>query len=330
MNFKEFIGIDVSKSHIDVFLRRPGIHAKFNNSEAGFEKMLIWIERHIDCVIEEVLFAFEHTGLYSLPLSLFLHERQYKFTLIPGLELKQSMGISRGKNDKQDAKRIAEYAYEKREKIRLYQMPSDTILKLKRLLSYRERLVKERAAFKGRLKEYSAFLDQEENSVLFDSHGKMIAHLSEEIKKVEKELRRLIKSDEKLAQQFKLINSIKGVGPQTALVMIVLTHGFTSFEQWRKFASYAGTAPFPNESGTYKGKTKTSHLANKRIKTLLSCCATSAIQFNPEMRMYYQTRVAEGRNEMSTLNIIRNKLLARIFAVVQRQTPYVDTYKFAA
>ena len=56
----------------------------------------------------------------------------------------------------------------------------------------------------------------------------------------------------------------------------------------------------------------------------------SAIQFNPEMRMYYQKRVAEGKNEMSTLNIVRNKLLARIFAVVQRQSPYVDTYRFAA
>jgi hypothetical protein len=87
----------------------------------------------------------------------------------------------------------------------------------------------------------------------------MLAHFNEEIKKVEKELYRLIKSDEKLAQQFHLIKSIKGVGPQTTLVMIVLTNGFTSFEKWRKFVpagnrSYAGTAPFSNESGTYKGK----------------------------------------------------------------------------
>lgn len=330
MNFQVFIGIDVSKSHIDVFLRKSGIHAKFNNNEAGFNKMMAYIEQHIDCSAKEVLFAFEHTGLYSLPLSLFLHEHQYYFTLIPGLELKRSMGISRGKSDKDDAKRIAEYAYEKREKIRTYQMPSATLLKLKRLLSYRERLVKERAAFKGRLKEYSIFLSQEENAILFDSHSKMVAHFDEEIKKVEKELHRLIKSDEKLAQQFKLIKSIKGVGPQTALVMIVLTNGFTLFEQWRKFASYAGTAPFANESGIFKGKTKISSLGNKRVKALLSCCATSAIQFNPEMKMYYQRRIAEGRNEMSTLNIIRNKLLARIFAVVQRETPYVDTYKFAA
>jgi transposase len=330
MKFQVFIGIDVSKSHIDVFIRKPRIHAKFSNNETGFQKMITWIEQHIDYAFEKVMFAFEHTGLYSLPLSLFLNEHQYSFTLIPGLELKKSMGISRGKNDRDDAKRIAEYAYEKKEKVKLYQMPSDTLLKMKRLLSYRERLVKERAAFKGRLKEYGTFLNQEENSVLFESHVKMIAHLSEEIKQVEKELYKLIKADEKLAQQFYLINSIKGVGPQTALVMIVLTNGFTSFERWRKFASYAGTAPFVNESGTFKGSTKISHLANKRIKTLLSCCAISAVQFNPEIKMYYQRRLAEGKNQMSTLNIVRNKLLARIFAVVQRGTPYVDTYKFAA
>ena len=97
MKFQEFIGVDVSKSHIDVFIRRPGVHAKFNNDQAGFQKMVTWVEQHIDCAAEEVLFAFEHTGLYSLLLSLFLHERQYKFFLLPGLELKKSMGISRGK-----------------------------------------------------------------------------------------------------------------------------------------------------------------------------------------------------------------------------------------
>lgn len=127
-----------------------------------------------------------------------------------------------------------------------------------------------------------------------------------------------------------MINSIKGIGPQTALMMIVLTNGFTKFDTWRKFASYSGTAPFPNESGLFKGKTKTSPLANKRIKALLSCCASSAKQYNPEMKMYYQRRVVEGKNEMSTLNIIRNKLIARAFAVVKRDTPYVDTLGFAS
>jgi len=99
----------------------------------------------------------------------------------------------------------------------------------------------------------------------------------------------------------------------------------------RKFASYAGTAPFPYKSGTsLKGRNKVSNLANKKMKVLLNMCARSAIICNPEMKMYFQNRKEKGENGMSTINIIRNKLLARIFAVVQRGTPYVDTCKFAA
>ncbi|TBN06306.1 IS110 family transposase, partial [Hyunsoonleella flava] len=51
---------------------------------------------------------------------------------------------------------------------------------------------------------------------------------------------------------------------------------------------------------------------------------------NSEMKIYYQKRVEKGKSKMSTLNIIRNKLIARIFAVTQRQTPYVDTLRFVA
>ena len=59
-------------------------------------------------------------------------------------------------------------------------------------------------------------------------------------------------------------------------------------------------------------------------------CAISAIQHNQEMKAYYLKRVQNGKSKMSTINIIRNKLIARIFAVIKRQTPYVDIMKFAA
>lgn len=71
-------------------------------------------------------------------------------------------------------------------------------------------------------------------------------------------------------------------------------------------------------------------MANKKFKALLSNCASNAVVYNAEMRIYFQRRLANGKDKMSTLNIIRNKLLARIFAVVERGTPYVDTHAFAA
>ena len=330
MDFQFFIGIDVSKSDFHVFIRQLQRSAKFENNPKGFNKLLTWVTELVGNHKQEMVFALEHTGLYSLNLSSFLHEHGYQFALLPGLEVKRSQGIRRGKSDKTDAKAIAEYLFEKKEKIKLYQMPSKPLLQLKRLASFRERLVKERAAFKGRLKEYKAFLTAQEHQVIFQAHQRIIACLNKYITIVEQEIQQLIKQNQELFTQFKLITSIKGVGTQTAVMAIILTGGFTQFESWRKFASYAGIAPFPNQSGTFKGKNKISHLANKRIKTLLSLCAVSAIQHNPEMKMYYQKRLEEGKNKMSTLNIIRNKLLARIFAVIERKTPYVDTLKYAA
>ena len=135
----------------------------------------------------------------------------------------------------------------------------------------------------------------------------------------------------RLKETYKLVTSVKGIGMQTAIMIIVFTDNFSKFENWRKFASYCGVAPFPYQSGTsIKGRTKVSHLANKKLKAIINMCAISAIQHNPEMKLYYHKRIEQGKSKMSTVNIIRNKLIARVFAVVKRQTPYVDTFKFAA
>jgi len=74
--------------------------------------------------------------------------------------------------------------------------------------------------------------------------------------------------------------------------MIITTNNFNKFDTWRQFASYSGIAPFPYLSGTsVKGRTKVSHLANKKVKTLMHMCAISAIQHNQEMKAYYLKRV---------------------------------------
>ena len=331
MKFKEIIGIDISKLKFDVRIHSNQIAAVFENNHTGFTKTINWVVKHTASEKEEFLFALEHTGIYSLPISVFLSENNYHFVLLPGLEIKRSLGIQRGKDDTIDAKRIAEYAYQKQDKIKPSTIPCKQILKIRRLLSLRERLVKQRAGFLKDKKENNHFLNRSENPLLFNIIDKMLMTFDKQIKNIEKELDNIIKMDELINKQFQLITSIKGVGKQTALHVIVFTNCFSNFDNWRKFASYSGTAPFPYQSGTsIKGKNKVSHLANKKIKTLLNMCARSAIICNPEMKLYFQNRKDKGGNGMSALNIIRNKLISRIFAVVKRGTPYVDTFKFAA
>jgi len=331
MKIKQTIGIDISKLTFDVRIHSNQMYDAFDNSNEGFKKMLKWVNKNNPFGQDETMFIFEHTGLYSHQLAVFLTEQHIPFVLVPGLEVKRSLGISRGKNDRIDARKIAKYAYEKREELQAYIMPSKQLSALKRLLSLRVRLVKQRAGYKASLKEQKRVLVKKENRVLFESQEKTIKYLTKQIDAIEKEMDGIINNNDSLKAIYKLIISIQSVGPQTALFMIVYTNAFTKFAKWRKFASYIGTAPFPNSSGTsIRGRTKVSNLSYKKIKSLLDLCAKSAIQHNPEMKIFYQKRVEEGKNEMSTINIIRNKLLARIFAVVNRGTPYVDTLRYAA
>jgi transposase len=210
-------------------------------------------------------------------------------------------------------------------------MPGEALASLKRLMSMRRKLVAQRAGHIATLGEQKKVLNKEGDPVLFQVQQEIIKVLDVQITNIEKELSRIIEQDPELQHLYRLLTSIKGIGAVTATFLIIYTSGFTAFKTWRKFASYCGIAPFPNRSGTsVRGKTKVSHLANKEGKTLLNLCAGSAIQYNPEMKAYYQRRVEKGKNKMSTLNIIRNKLLARAFAVVSRGTPYVNTMRYAS
>jgi len=326
MDIKEVIGIDVSKNFNEARMHTNQNLIEFENNIKGFKALEKWVLKNVKYHKSQIMFAFEHTGLYSHPLSVYFTEKGYSYIIIPGLELKRSMGIARGKDDKIDAKRIATYAYEKRSELKPYELPQEEIVQIKRLLSLREKLVKQRAGYKGTIGEFKIFLKRKDNRMLFDVHEKMIKELSKQIEKIEKNLDDIIKNDQQIKRIYKLITSIKGVGPQTALFLIVYTDKFTRFDNWRKFASYCGIAPFPNRSGiSIRGKTKVSNLANKKIKSLLDLCAKTSIQHNPEMKLYYQKRVKQGKPKMSTINVIRNKILSRIFAVVQRGTPYVNT-----
>jgi transposase len=331
MKIKEIVGIDVSKNTLDACIHTKQLSGVFDNSSKGFARLYSWYSTHTNFSIAQTLFVFEHTGLYSEALADFLTRKEIPYRMVSGLEIKRSMGLARGKSDQKDAVAIARYGFRRRDELQPQTMPDTNIRSIKRLLSLRERLVRQRAGYKASLKEQKRILDARQDKLLLDTQRAVIAYFDKLIADIEKELMQLIKADAKLDNIFELITGIKGVGTQTALFLIAYTDGFEKFDNSRKFASYCGIAPFPNQSGiSIRGRTKVSHLANKKIKSLLDMCAKSAILANTEMKLYYEKRVQQGKNKRSTINIIRNKLLSRIFAVVKRGTPYVQIKAYAA
>lgn len=330
MEFTSFVGIDISKKDYDVaLLDNRGVFIgsqKFTNNRSGFNVMMRWLKRV--SFAEKALFCLEHSGIYCLGICIFFEDLGLNYSLQPGLQIKRSMGIRRGKNDKADALMIGKYAYLNRNEIECYQLPSRTILQLKQLVAYRERLVKTKVALKNASKELKAYTDRELHEYVCTDSSEHITRINKSIAEIDKTLKQLIISDPTLNDLFNLIVSVKGVGLQIAVNMIIITHGFTKFKNWRKFSCYCGLAPFEYSSGTsIRGKTKTSSLGNKKMKAIIGNGMASALQHDPEIANYYRRKISEGKHKMVVMNAIKNKIISRVFAVVKRKTPFIPLYQ---
>ena len=135
----------------------------------------------------------------------------------------------------------------------------------------------------------------------------------------------LIQSNITIKTIVERVSSIKGIGKQTAINLYVYTKGFTEFDNGKQLACYCGVVPFTKSSGTsVRYKSGVSPFANRKLKKLLHLCAMAAIRWNVDMKLYYERKVGEGKNKMSVINAVRNKLVLRIFAVVRDERIYVE------
>jgi transposase len=327
----EIIGIDVSKLTLDVFILSLKHHFVVSNNPLGFSKLLQVIWEKLPNKKEGLFFCFEDTGKYSLSLCIFLNSEKLSYAMVPALDIKRSIGMVRGKSDKKDASVIALYAWRKRDEIKPTVFPAGSIVRIKQLLSLRNKLVKHKKAYQTGMADVHDYFKDGDSQFYLDVNKRVIKSLCSEIASIEKEIETIIKSDPEVQNNYKILKTVPGIGKIIAFYMIAYTHNFTKFENARKFCCYCGIAPFENSSGTsLKGRTKVNHLANKMIKALLNMGALSVIQNYPEFKSYYNQRVEKGHNKMSTVNIIRNKIVFRAFSVIKRGSPYINLHKFAA
>jgi len=332
--FDFYVGIDVSKLTLDVTILYECEHTtkteyyRIENTKKSIE---LFVKKKLgNYTLDKMLFCFEDTGIYSLPLSYYLNDSKLSYWRVPAMEIKRGKGITRGKSDKVDSKDIAFYAYTHVHKFRPSIMPVKSIQQLRILFTEREKLLKSIGSFE-KTSENKDFVSKEVFGVVASVNRTLMNQFERALKHIEEKMLEIIETEEKLNQQYKLITSIPGIGMKTAIYLIIATKGFDAFDDWRKLACYAGVAPFPYQSGTsIKGRNKVHPLADKKLKSLLNMCAICAIRYDKELRAYYERKIKEGKSKMLVINNVRCKLLSRVFAVINRKTPFINTFKFAS
>ena len=126
MNYSHFVGLDVGKKTFDASLmsadEKELSHKSFDNTPTGIQSLLDWIAGY-HLSLSKLLFCAENMGSYVTELSVSSVSMGFSLALVCPLTIKKSIGLQRGKNDRIDAKRIANYAVLHYRKLELYKLP---------------------------------------------------------------------------------------------------------------------------------------------------------------------------------------------------------------
>lgn len=327
-----FLGIDISKKKFDAALTLDGRNFHEQQVE-NLPKAITSFFKDLKTQLSsfsKLVVCLEHTGIYCQPLVNYLVKNGIKVCIEPALQIKQSQGMTRGKSDQVDAKRIASYAFKNRENLSFWQPQRHAIQKLKALLVSRERLVKAKVQFEVPIQESQEFVEPSIAKDMIRYSQNTVRGIKRDIEKIERAIDELVKEDASLRHQCQLVTSVPGVGKITALNVIVSTGEFDKITEPKKLACYAGVAPFEHRSGSsIRGKTRVSKMANMTLKRLFHLAAMSAIQCCDELKDFYNRKLAAGKNKMSVINAVRNKLISRIFACIKNQRKYQKIYQNA-
>ncbi len=329
--FKFFAGIDISKKTFDVAILvadNPASikHACFTQNLKGYQQFITWITEG-NLPLSEVLFCMEHTGLYISGLVEFLLSRQANLWIEMPLRIKRTIGLQRGGDDKVAAINIVQFAYRYQDTARLWKPVDTTIEQLRHLVAQRDRLIIAFNQLSVPVNELEECGNTQQAKDLKRIQRPAITGIEKSIQAVEARIDEMVAADSHINKTVKQITSVKGVGKQTAIALYVYTKGFSTFENAKQLACYCGVVPFTKSSGiSVRYKSQVSPFANKKLKKLLHLCAMSALRFDKDLKAYYERKTGEGKNKMSVINAIRNKLLLRIFAVVRDDRNYVENY----
>ena len=308
------VGIDVSKASFDAAwdLNGRACHQCFAYTDEGMEALL-------NQTPEDAQYVMEATGVYHVRLALKLHASGRRVSVVNPLVIKRfgQMQLSRVKSDKADAERIRHYG--EQHELTTWTPASTEVLELQQAHGWLEDLIRERTRLLNRQEAHahhtrpSAFVTQQMNAQL--------RQLDKQIKGCEQHLETLVKKS--FSALYERLLTIPSLGPKTALELIIVTDGFSRFEDVKALCAYIGVSPTTFRSGTsVKGKGAIAKLGQGRMRQLLYLCSWTAKRCNPACNDLY-TRLKASGKPLKVINIaIAHKLLRQAFAVAMTNRPF--------
>lgn len=302
------IGVDISKSYLDVFRLEDGAAQRFENSARGFRALTKWLGKS-----PVVRIVFEPTGPYHKAFEVALGHcfPLVKVNPLQARRFAQAHG-ARAKTDAVDAQMLARMgaAFNL-----VAQAPvSEETRILKDLHVARAALIKDRTRLRNR--------GQTQDTAVLKRHTKArLTQLDRQIAELDAEIAGIIDRHETTSRNSDILCSIPGFGKITAAAVITLMPEIGGLER-KQVACLAGLAPITRQSGLWRGKSFIQG-GRKPLRDALYMPALVAMRFNPDLKAKYDQLRAAGKPAKVAIVAVMRKLIEMANALVKADRKWV-------
>lgn len=296
------VGIDVSKSTLDVFIPIEDRWLSLPNTSEGIEELAQKIPKGLSRVVIEASGGLEQAALIRLTAL------GYSVCAVNPRTVRryaQAIGIS-AKTDRIDARILSNYG---------------TLIKPR---STTPRSAMQQCLFDqvSRRRQLSDLLVQEKNHLSSANESmksgimEMILHIKKQIKKIEKKILELIAQDTNLKQKFKLLQSVKGVGQWTAARLLIELPELGEISS-KKISALVGVAPYNCDSGKMRGKRKVWG-GRSEVRNALFMSALVASKHNSVIKEFYKRLCLKGKPKKLALVACMRKMLCIMNVMIKK------------
>lgn len=301
---EQYIGIDISKSTLDVYDGKKSY--KFENNETGFKKIVALVED-----INNTIFIFEPTGVYSYSITDFCSENSIKIVMVGPKESRdfaRSLKV-RSKTDKIDAKVL--YKYQSHIEPSMVKVPvvNHQGIKVQEMLNVYEGIQSAKQTFKNQIESTS-----KSDKDLLRTLNRIIKDLDAEALKLFNKIELILLKDEEIKAKYDAIGKIPGIGQKSVLY---LTAFFLKYPMAnaKEMTALVGLDPVMRDSGTFKGKQRISKQGGQQLRNLLFLPTLCAIQHNDRIKAFYTRLTSNAKSKKLAVIASMRKLILMAFSI---------------
>jgi len=308
---KNYIGIDISKSTIDVYDGKKSY--KFENNEHGFKKVVSLAEE-----IKDTIFIFEPTGIYSYAITEFCDKNSIGCVIVSpkvSRDFAHSLKV-RSKTDKIDAKVL--YKYQSHVELNMVKVPkiNHHAIKIQEMLNSYELLKSMIQQFKNQLESIS-----KDNKSLVRLTKKMIKFNETEADKLFEKIEKLLFKDESIKRKYEAMLTIPAIGNKSALYLISFFIKYP-LANTKELTALVGLDPVMRDSGTYRGKQRISKHGGQQLRNLLFLPTLASLRFNDRIKAFYTRLTTNAKSKKLAVIAAMRKLILMAFSIFKSEQSY--------